>query len=125
LGQVTDERKYQALAVADVFVSTSQHEGFGLVFLEAMAFGLPVICYDHGGQTDFLTSGSTGELVPLNDLERFIQAAVRLRDDPDERRRMSEHNRRLIEDYFIDKCAAQYETLFAKVIERGARARAP
>ena len=67
LGQVSDEQKYAALAISDVFVSASQHEGFGLVFLEAMAFGLPVVCYDRGGQTDFLTSGETGAVVRLND----------------------------------------------------------
>ena len=59
-GQVWEQGKFQALASADIFASTSQHEGFGLVFLEAMAFGLPVVCFNHGGQTDFLQSGETG-----------------------------------------------------------------
>ena len=80
LGQVSEERKYQALSVADIFVSTSQHEGFGLVFLEAMAFGLPIVCFDHGGQTDFLADGVTGCLVPLNDLDRFARSIVKLQD---------------------------------------------
>ena len=62
-GQVTEADKYAALAIADAFVSTSQHEGFGLVFLEAMACGLPIVCYDRGGQTDFLASGETGFVV--------------------------------------------------------------
>ena len=62
--------KYAALAIADAFVSTSQHEGFGLVFLEAMACGLPIVCYDRGGQTDFLASGETGFVVQLNDTDR-------------------------------------------------------
>jgi glycosyltransferase involved in cell wall biosynthesis len=116
LGQVSDQAKYQALSIADLFVSTTQHEGFGLVFLEAMAYGLPIVCYDHGGQTDFLADGETGALVPLNDLERFTRELVRLHDDADQRARMSRHNRRLIEDYFIDKCALRYETLFEKVV---------
>jgi glycosyltransferase involved in cell wall biosynthesis len=117
LGQVTEVRKYQALGVADVFVSATQHEGFGLVFLEAMAYGLPVICYDHGGQTDFLVDGETGHLVPLNDLDRLTRSIVNLHDHPPTRAAMAEHNLRCVEDYFIDTCAARYEALFQEVID--------
>jgi glycosyltransferase involved in cell wall biosynthesis len=116
-GQVTDERKYQALGVADIFVSASQHEGFGLVFLEAMASGLPVICYDHGGQTDFLTDGETGHVVPLNDLERFTQSIAHLHDQTGVRGAMSARNRHLVEGYFIDTCASRHEALFRQVLD--------
>jgi glycosyltransferase involved in cell wall biosynthesis len=117
-GQVSDERKYQALAVADIFVSTSQHEGFGLVFLEAMAFGLPIICYDHGGQTDFLVDDETGFVVPLNDLPLFTRSMVALRDAAERRLAMARHNRVLVENYFIDKCAERYESLFEEVVRQ-------
>jgi glycosyltransferase involved in cell wall biosynthesis len=117
LGQVTEVRKYQALGVADVFVSATQHEGFGLVFLEAMAYGLPVICYDHGGQTDFLVDGETGHLVPLNDLDRLTRSIVNLHDHPPVRAAMAAHNLQRVEDYFIDTCANRYEALFQEVIE--------
>ncbi len=117
LGQVTEERKHQALSVADIFVSTSQHEGFGLVFLEAMAFGLPIVCFDHGGQTDFLVDGETGRLVPLNDLDRFARSLVELQD-AGVRREMAAKNRRLVEDYFIDKCADRYESVFEQVVRQ-------
>ena len=116
LGQVSEERKFQVLAAADVFVSTSQHEGFGLVFLEAMAFGLPVVCYDHGGQTDFLRSGETGFVIRLNDLEAFTTALKELHDRPELKRRLGEENRRRVEQYLIDKCAARYERVFEEAI---------
>jgi glycosyltransferase involved in cell wall biosynthesis len=112
LGQVSDERKYQALGVADLFVSATQHEGFGLVFLEAMAYGLPIICYDHGGQTDFLVDGETGHLVTLNDLDRFTRAIVELHDRPQVRVAMGEHNKKLVEGYLIENCAREYESVF-------------
>jgi glycosyltransferase involved in cell wall biosynthesis len=117
LGQVTEVRKYQALGVADVFISATQHEGFGLVFLEAMAYGLPVICYDHGGQTDFLVDGETGHLVALNDLQRLTRSIVNLHDQPRLRTAMGAHNRRCVENYFIDTCAGRYEALFQEVID--------
>lgn len=118
LGQISDEQKYAALAVAEVFVSASQHEGFGLVFLEAMAFGLPVVCYDRGGQTDFLVSNVTGHVVPLNNLAALTQAVTALAADPQARLRIGQHNRALVENYFIDTCAARYEQVFERAIAR-------
>jgi glycosyltransferase involved in cell wall biosynthesis len=120
LGQVSDAEKYAALSVADAFVTASQHEGFGLVFLEAMAFGLPVLCYDRGGQTDFLVTGETGHVVKLNDQEAFVRALLELHEDHEARERQGRHNRQLVEQYFIDSCAARYESIFTAAIERRA-----
>lgn len=121
-GQVDEQRKFEALAVADVFVSSSQHEGFGLVFLEAMACGLPVVCYDRGGQTDFLRSGETGFLVPLNDRTALTRAVIELYEAPMLRQRMGEENRRRVESYLIDRCALQYEAVFEAAIAERAQA---
>jgi glycosyltransferase involved in cell wall biosynthesis len=124
-GQVSEARKLEALASADIFVSASQHEGFGLVFLEAMVFGLPIVCFDHGGQTDFLTSGETGFVARLNDMESFVDGIVQLHDAPDLRRRMGELNRGRVERFFIDECARRYEIVFEEALRsRGATARA-
>ncbi len=116
LGQVTDETKYRALACADAFASTSQHEGFGLVFLEAMAFGLPVICYDHGGQTDFLATGTTGHVLPLNDIGAFTQAIVDLHANSQRRLAIGRYNRQAVEGFYIDRCAERYEAVFRDAI---------
>ncbi len=113
LGYVTEQQKSQALACADIFVSSSQHEGFGLVFLEAMAFALPVLCYDRGGQTDFLSTPATGHVVKLNDLEAFTRALVDLHDHREKRLAIGQHNLQLVESFFIDRCAERYEAIFA------------
>jgi glycosyltransferase involved in cell wall biosynthesis len=118
LGQTSDDDKYAALACADAFVSTSQHEGFGLVFLEAMAFGLPVLCYDRGGQTDFLRSNETGFVAPLNDEAAFVRALKHLHDDRSARAGYGRHNLQLVENYFIDTCARRYEEVFEQAIAR-------
>ncbi|HEV8329823.1 MAG TPA: glycosyltransferase family 4 protein [Steroidobacteraceae bacterium] len=117
-GQVADAEKYAALSIADAFVSTSQHEGFGLVFLEAMAFALPIVCYDRGGQTDFLASGETGFVVKLNDSGAFTHAVRAIHADIYLRRRLGQRNRQTVENYFIDSCAARYEQVFEAVIDR-------
>lgn len=121
VGRVTEQAKFEMLASADLYVSTSQHEGFGLVFLEAMACGLPIVSYDRGGQADFLVDGVTGHLVPLNDRETFAARCAALIADPARRAEIGAANRRLAEDFFIDRCAERYEALFASVIAAGAR----
>jgi glycosyltransferase involved in cell wall biosynthesis len=118
LGQTSDADKHAALACADAFVSTSQHEGFGLVFLEAMAFGLPVLCYDRGGQTDFLKSNESGFVAPLNDEAAFVHALKLLHDDRPARVRFGKHNLELVESYFIDSCARKYEDVFEQAVDR-------
>ena len=116
-GQVSETRKFELLKAADVFVSTSQHEGFGIVFLEAMAVGLPIISYDFGGQTDFLEDGATGAVVKLNDLETFTQACKKLAQGQVARQAAAAHNLELMERYFIDSCATAYEEVFEQVIQ--------
>lgn len=116
LGYVSDAVKYSAYAVSDVFVSTAQHEGFGLVFLEAMSFGLPVVCYNRGGQTDFLSTPDTGDVIQLNDLAAFNGAVRALRDSPERRAAVGRHNLEKVEHYFIERCAERYEELFEAAI---------
>ena len=116
LGYVSDEVKYGAYSVSDVFVSTAQHEGFGLVFLEAMSFGLPVVCYNRGGQTDFLSTPTTGDVIQLNDLRAFTEAVRALRDSPERCAAVCRHNLTKVEDFFIERCASRYEELFAATL---------
>jgi glycosyltransferase involved in cell wall biosynthesis len=117
-GFVSDEEKAALLAASDLYVSTSQHEGFGLVFLEGMSAGIPVVCYNFGGQTDFLDDGLTGALVPLNDLSQFTNACVRFMDSPEDRIAAGKENLQRVESFYIDTCAQEYERLFASVIEQ-------
>ncbi|HED12989.1 MAG TPA: glycosyltransferase family 1 protein [Gammaproteobacteria bacterium] len=118
LGQVDEQTKFEVLRMADVYVSTSQHEGFGIVYLEAMASELPVICYDYGGQTDFLTSDVNGYVVKLNDTGAFQQSCERLIEDSELRKKFTDRNLKEVEGFYIDRCADRYLQLFEQVIDR-------
>ncbi len=117
MGQVGEDEKFGILQMSDSYVSTSQHEGFGLVFLEAMACGLPIVCYDCGGQTDFLQDQKTGYLVSLNNLTLFTSRCELLIRNAELRKMIGENNRQCVEEYYIDRCALSYETTFDKLLQ--------
>jgi glycosyltransferase involved in cell wall biosynthesis len=116
LCRVEESEKFQILQMCDLYVSTSQHEGFGLVFLEAMACGLPVICYKNGGQIDFLENTTSGYLLPLNDFSAFKDKCQLLIKDNDLRRRIGQVNLKHVEEFFIDRCAQRYEAIFNEAV---------
>ncbi|RHZ53263.1 glycosyltransferase family 4 protein [Aspergillus thermomutatus] len=71
-GFLTGESLARAYASGDLFLHCSITETFGLVVLEAMASGLPVIARDQGGPSDIVRHQETGYLVPPNDVEQFV-----------------------------------------------------
>jgi glycosyltransferase involved in cell wall biosynthesis len=75
------------LNAADLLVLPSVHEQFGAVIVEAMACGLPAVAIDAHGPAEIVADGSTGWLVPPDDLEGLAAALTEAVDDDAERRR--------------------------------------
>jgi glycosyltransferase involved in cell wall biosynthesis len=115
-GNVSDEEKFQILDLSDCYVSTATHEGFGLVFLEAMEFGIPVISYNRGGQNDFLIDGKTGFIVELGDRIEFLAKIYKLMNDPELYSCISDFNRSTVQNYYVEECAEKYISLFDETI---------
>jgi phosphatidyl-myo-inositol dimannoside synthase len=90
---LTPEQLFACYACCDVFALPSRGEGFGIVFLEAMACGKPVIGGAHGGIPDIVEDGVTGLLVPHGDVERLAQALESLLNNPSRAREMGARGR--------------------------------
>jgi glycogen synthase len=78
-GEVADEKLESYLARCDIFVAPSRYESFGLVFLEAMMFGKPVIGCRAGGMAEVIEEGVTGLLAEPGDsvsLERCLDSLL-------------------------------------------------
>jgi glycosyltransferase involved in cell wall biosynthesis len=82
LGQVPRAEMPRLYGECDVFVLPSLFEGFGLVVLEALAAGLPVISSPHTGAVDVVRSPALGEIVPVLDAEALTAALRRALEQP-------------------------------------------
>lgn len=79
-GLVPHRRALECLAAGDLFLYASQTETQGLVVVEAMAVGLPVVAVDAGGVSDAVRHGTTGYLVPAQSDALAAKAVAVLRD---------------------------------------------
>lgn len=83
-GIVSRDDLLQLYQGAELFVLPSRQEGLGIVMLEAMACGTPVIATDCGGPEGIVLDGITGRIVPNDDAEQFAQAVIDTLSDPGE-----------------------------------------
>ncbi|RYZ65226.1 MAG: glycosyltransferase, partial [Proteobacteria bacterium] len=104
----------------DIFVAPSRYESFGLVFLEAMVFGKPVIAGDAGGGPEVVTHEKSGLLVPPGDAGALGAALNRLLADPGLRIRLGQNARRDYETRFTD--AVMVRDFLAAFTRMGIRA---
>jgi phosphatidyl-myo-inositol dimannoside synthase len=105
--QVTDH--YRG---CDLFAMPSFKEGFGLVFLEAMAFSKPVIGGNYGGTPDLIRDGSNGFLLERDDVDGLSQRITLLLNNPELRARMGEAGRRLVvERYTFERFMRRFENV--------------
>ena len=84
---------------ADVFCSPSLQEGFGIVFLEAMAAGLPIVACRAAAVPEVVPDGECGLLVPPHEIRALASALDRLASDASERTRLGEAGRRRVARY--------------------------
>jgi glycosyltransferase involved in cell wall biosynthesis len=95
--------------LADIFVLPSLHEGMGIVFLEAMACGLPVVTTKTGGMTDFVVDGKTGLLVEPRNPKQLAGALIKMVEDKGYQERLSKNAREMVgREYTWEKAAERY-----------------
>jgi glycosyltransferase involved in cell wall biosynthesis len=126
-GRVSDQELRRAYAEASVLAlpaivdSRGDTEGLGVVLLEAMSYGVPVVASDLGGITDIVTNEATGLLVPPADAAALSAALQRLAADRALAARLGEAGRRVVQERFSwPGIVAQWEACYAAAL-RGPR----
>ncbi len=115
-GFVGDAMGY--MAAAGLFVLSSAWEGFGMVLVEAMATGTPVVSTDcPSGPREILLDGELGSLVPVSDPQTLATAMLQTLDTPPDPERL----RRRAADFTSDQAAEKYLRLMFPADEPGVR----
>jgi hypothetical protein len=119
LGRLSDHDKARAFATADIYASPATgQESFGIVLLEAMAAGTPIVCSDIHGYKGVVRRNEQAVLVPPRDTEALAAALGTLLRDPLLRQRMGESGRGRAAQYGWENITAKVEDYYGFVIRR-------
>lgn len=121
-GKITDAELERHLAQCDVFVGPSRYESFGLVFLEAMMFGKPVVGCRVGGMKEIIEEGASGLLAEPGDPESLRAALGSLLADPVKRAAMGQAGRaRYLAHYTREKMTGRTLEFYREVLRTHTR----
>ena len=106
------------LSIVDIVLSTSRWEGLPVVFLEAMASGVPIIATDVGGASEVVKDGINGFLSAKGDKEKLAEDIILLTRDPDKRRLFSERARKNFKkDFDISHMTAHMQKIYEHTVK--------
>ena len=113
-GPTTDVK--QEYLKSSIFVLPSRFEGFGLVLVEAMACGVPVVAFDcENGPRSIITEGDTGYLIPPFEIDALANRIMLLISNDSLRKRIGEKTQKSVSQYDMTKIGLCWKQLFEKL----------
>ncbi len=110
------EQMEEILAIADLFLLTSEYESFGLAALEAMAAGVPVVSTNAGGLSEINVPGETGYMSDVGDIASMSRQAISILRDDATLKTFKEKAAIHARQFDINKIVPQYEKLYEKYL---------
>lgn len=108
-----------ALVLPAIITETGDTEGLGVVLIEAMGYGKPVIASSAGGIVDIVADGETGLLVPPGDAEALAQAIRRAMDNPEDLAAIAKRGTEFAERRFgWDAIVSDLKAVYQTAVER-------
>lgn len=110
--KVKNENVPEYMVTSDVFVLPSLSESFGIVNLEAMASGLPIVTTKVGGLPEVVKDGETGFLVEPKNPEQIAEKALLILEDDELRKRISRNNKEEVRKYSWESVVERLEEIY-------------
>ncbi|MFL5739113.1 MAG: N-acetyl-alpha-D-glucosaminyl L-malate synthase BshA [Flavisolibacter sp.] len=112
------EQMEDILAIADLFLLTSEYESFGLAALEAMAAGVPVVSTNAGGLGEIMVQGVTGFMANVGDIATMSRHALDILKDDERLNRFKESAAQHAHSFDIHNIVPLYEKLYDEVLSK-------
>jgi len=117
-GFVKDEMLPSAYASSDVFVSASDSETFGLTFVEAMNFGIPVIGVNRLGAKEVIQDGKNGFLVPPDDEGALAAGILKLLKNQKLRKKLGAQGKKDAKKYDMNEVSKEFVAIYKKLTKK-------
>ena len=111
LGEMNRESLANYYHAANIYLSSSKHESFGKVLVEAMAAGLPVVATKTTGSKEIIKDGVNGYLVPIGDSQALARKVLYLLNNPEKAKEMGKAGKKIVEKKF------NQEKIMGKIIK--------
>ena len=115
-GRVASDVVYKYYKIGNVFVCASDFEMQSLAYMEAMACGLPLLCYDDESLRGMLEHEKNG--FRFLDREEYVNYAMRLLNDKEMQKNMAQMSLKMAQKYDTQNCAERMLELYGRVVER-------
>lgn len=117
VGWADEEKKDRLLRNATLLALPSKEESFGIVLLEAMSYGVPVICSDGGFMHEVVDDGRDGIVFPTGDKDALAKDICYLLEDPDRRQAMGHCGSLKVEQlYSLSVVIGKWKTVYSEVM---------
>lgn len=117
LGYVSESDLVSLYHEASALVHPAITEGFGLVLLEAMLLGTPVIAAAADGPSELIKDGQTGLIVPTGDSDSLAKAIIRLLNTPDLAKTLSDQGMATAEQFSVEKMVAATVNVYRSLVD--------
>jgi N-acetyl-alpha-D-glucosaminyl L-malate synthase BshA len=112
------EQMEDILAIADLFLLTSEYESFGLAALEAMAAGVPVVSTNAGGLPEIMIQGVTGYMGDVGDIQTMSRQAIDILQNDERLQEFKNAASQQAEAFDIKNIVPLYEKLYDEVLSQ-------